>query len=321
MTVATWPTHEFWAMGCEMKLWLDVDDISLAKQAFTQVEHLFVDVEACLTRFKETSELSALNRERSMIVSDLLWDVLEKALHYADVTQGLFDPTLGQAMQAIGYTKPFQQIEHTSVSGWHGVTASSGGWAQVQMDRATQTVTLPDDIELDFGGIGKGYTLQLAADILREYGPALLDGAGDIVAVGAPRNLEGWPVSVYTPRSASPELGDHTAFIWLKDAALATSGIDHRQWVFDGGLVHHIIDPVTANSALVDCQTITVCAPNIVDADVYATAALVGSAQIIPNEWGFLQTDMTFAVIMNDTMQDVLAWHNPKQIVLLVGAQ
>lgn len=317
-----WPAYEFWSMGGTVKLLLDVDAATEARNAFQEVEQCFREMEARLTRFDSSSELSQLNRQRSMQVSTEFLNVLTTAIDYAKKTSGLFDPTLGEALQAVGYSHSFEQVVTTAfhTADVSSGTAIRGRWMDIEIDSETNTVTLPEGASLDFGGIGKGYTLNLAAEILAEYGPALVDGSGDIVAVGAPRGMEGWPVTILTPRGASRDIGRHAAFIWLRDAALATSGVDHKQWSFNGTLVHHIIDPETSAPAIVDFQTITVYAPNIVDADVYATAALAGSTSIILAEWGYLQADANSTIVINDAMQDVVSWYNERQIILMVGA-
>ena len=270
-----WPSHRFRAMGSEIALWLD-DEEGDACVAFSRVERLFRRLEARLTRFDANSELSRLNArpERWVQVSPLLADVLGQALALAEKTGGLFDPTLLPALEAAGYTTSFERMgkKQQAVSG----SPQPGRWPEVRLDPLRPAVWLPSEVRLDLGGIGKGYTAQLALDLLAAWGAALVDAGGDLVAGAPPRGLPGWPVAVAAPGGGdAPDL----FHLWLAQAALATSGIDYRRWQQNGRPAHHLIDPRTGRPTTGDLVTATVLAPEATTAEGWGTASLIAGRE------------------------------------------
>lgn len=302
-----WPQTEFHAMGGQIGLWLAIEDEQEAAELFKQAKAIFAEVEQALSRFNPNSELSRLNgsTDRWVPVSSLLWDVLALALEYSKATGGIFDPTVAPALKQAGYDHPFEQIQREGVSTRTSQVAAAGGFQQVGIDDHQHAVYLPDGCELDLGGIAKGYTVRRAAEMLGQFGPALVDGSGDIMAAGKPEGLAGWPVGIAFPNgSDDPDL----AFVWLDDQALATSGIDRRHW---GQSDHHIIDPFTQLPAETRAVTATILTDDIVVADVYATVCLIGGQASIPESLALLTVNDRRDVHMNLNMENKLAWVSP----------
>jgi len=262
-------------MGSQIHLWLDGEEAQ-APPFFRRAEALFRRVEARLTRFAGHSELSRLNAqpEAWVPVSALLWDVLQHALRLARETGGLFDPTLLPALEAAGYTASLEALAQARPA--QAGVARPGCWADLRLDPERRAVWLPAGARLDLGGIGKGYTAQLAADLLGAAGPALVDAGGDLVAGAAPRDFPGWPVAVAAPGGeAAPDL----FHLWLAHSALATSGTDHRRWPQAGKPAHHLIDPASGRPAQSDVIAATVLAPEATTAEAWATAALIAGRE------------------------------------------
>ncbi|MCP5098521.1 MAG: FAD:protein FMN transferase, partial [Chloroflexi bacterium] len=278
-----WPTYTFRAMGSQIKFWLEADPI-LADDTFAQVEALFADNERALSRFQPDSELSQLNgRPNQWIpVSDLLWDVLTRALVWAEITNGLFDPTILTALEATGYTQSFDKLGEMGRNGrlpCHTFTRDS--WAAIQLDSSRRAVWLPEGIRIDLGGIAKGYTAQQAVQLLTQYGPCLVDAGGDLTAGTAPHGYPGWPVAIAAPWADPNIAQENLMTLWLAETSLATSGIDYRRWVQNNGFAqnnrfaHHIIDPRTGHPADTDAITATILAQDAIAADVWATVMLI----------------------------------------------
>jgi thiamine biosynthesis lipoprotein len=269
----TWPSHQFRAMGSHIVLWLEADEMT-ARPAFGRAQALIAEAERVLSRFGPQSELSKLNArpQQWVPVSPLLWDVITQALALAEVTGGLFDPTVLPALEAVGYTCSFADM--------HGVAqdsdseATPGCWAAVQGDAARRALWLPAGVRLDLGGVAKGHTAQRVAAYLSRWGPCLVDAGGDLTAGAAPHGLTGWPVAVAAPSAANHDAPD-LFHLWLAHASLATSGIDYRHWHQHGRVVHHLIDPRSGCPVDTDALTVSVMAPDAVQAEGWATAALV----------------------------------------------
>lgn len=280
---ASWPSREFRAMGCTMAVWLDTEDPAIAETAFDQVEELFEVNEQALSRFRSDSELCQLNVRsgRWVTVSELLWDVLTLAFEMAAATNGRFDPTTLNALEHYGYTVTFERLGDIDQDYLPPRLApSAADWMAVRLDENRRAILLPKGLKVDLGGIAKGYTAQQAADMLRSFGPCLVDAGGDLVAGAAPRGLPGWPVAISAPWADDGEDRVDLCKLWLADQALATSGIDYRTWQRNGRLVHHLIDPATGAPALTDGLTVSILANDGALAEAWATATLVAGSEL-----------------------------------------
>lgn len=276
-----WHSLYFRAMntGVEVQLYTDACDTE-ADDLMTGVYHMFQKAEKYLTRFDPTSELRQLNRSagRPRQVSSLLFDVVEAALWAASATQGVFDPTLLKAMQAIGYDRSFEQIrqENLAVAGTDGHTplcppACPRQYQAIGLDRARREICLPSEVQLDLGGIGKGWTVDRAAEWLAGQGPFMINAGGDLYAYGAPPDQPGWPIGIVDPWQPDRDI----THLQVCQRAVATSTTSRRQWRRDGRLMHHLIDPRTGQPAETDAVSVTVVAHRVAIAEVYAKAALI----------------------------------------------
>jgi thiamine biosynthesis lipoprotein len=278
----SWHRDTFRAMGSEMAVWLETGDPQSAATALAQVRALFERNEQALSRFRPDSELSRLNARSGewVVISDLLWQVLSLALEMSSATGGLFDPTMLNALEQYGYTVTYEQLTFIDLSGPEDGPSYPGQWTAVKLDPSRQAVFLPAGMRIDLGGIAKGYTAQQAVDWLRDHGPCLVDAGGDLVAGSAPADFSGWPVAVSSPWSNDDRDPVDLCTMWLANEALATSGIDYRNWQIEGRLVHHLIDPASGTPALTDGLTLTILAEDAAKAEAWATAALVAGSDV-----------------------------------------
>lgn len=286
----TWPSHQFYAMGSHMTAWLALSDQLLAQQILEQVEALFQAAEARFSRFRTTSELAQVNAQAGQWtpVSNLFWRLLTRALHLSRVTDGLFDPTVLNAVVATGYDRDFAEVRlrgaPSNAQAQPTAPTLRGCWQAVELDPLQHALRLPPDGKLDFGGIAKGETAQAAVAFLSQWGPCLVDAGGDLVAGDAPTGWPGWLVGVAKPTPFEPADADDApdrdlAHLWLKNSALATSGTDYRRWQQGGVTVHHLIDPRTGKAAATDLLTVSVLAAEAGVAEAWAKAALILGAK------------------------------------------
>jgi len=278
-----WHRHDFYAMGCQMSAWLELADEEIALRTLTQAEALFAAAEQRLTRFSPTSELSQLNAHPNewYAVSNVLWVVVNRALELAKQTAGRFDPTLLTALMAAGYDRSFDLLTSEAKASFHlngngatppAINGMVGRWQAVELDSARHAICLPTGVQLDLGGIGKGYTAQQAVHFLSQWGPCLVDAGGDLVAGDAPATLPGWPVAIAAPSGENVDSTRDLAQLWLKNGALATSGTDYRHWQQHGRAMHHLIDPATGQPAVSDLVTVSVLAGDATVAEAWAKA-------------------------------------------------
>ena len=238
----------FRAMGTEIELLVEADG---AAGALDAAEHEFHRLEALLSRFREDSELSRLNREGSLAAGPDLRRVVELALAARERSDGRFDATVHDAVIGAGYDRSFEHV--AADSNRSSRAARCGGDVRVDGNR----IELGDGVHIDLGGIGKGYAAERAAELLGTAGPCLVNAGGDIATRGG-----AWPVGVETATG--------TMTLELRGAALATSGRDRRRWRRNGRELHHIIDPSTGEPAETDLLRVTVVADDAVEAEVAA---------------------------------------------------
>lgn len=253
-----------------------VDHPSGLPAAVTAVRQELDDIDRTCSRFRSDSDLSRLNDADGAWteVDDLLVRAVDAALRAARLTEGLVDPTIGEAMQRIGYDRDFAEVP---ARGPISVTAddwlSTPRWSLVEIRRDRSQVRLPRGVRLDLGATAKA----LAADrsavraALAADSGTLVSLGGDIAVAGA-SPVAGWPVGIADDHAASPEPGETIA---LASGGLATSSTTVRRWSRGDASVHHIVDPRTGRPAPEVWRTVSVCAATCVDANTASTAAIV----------------------------------------------
>lgn len=278
-----WTRHDFRAMNTDVTVEL-LSDRTNSQDLVLDVERLFASVERRLSRFNPASELSQLNAapQAAFVASPLLIDAVEAALWAASATAGLYDPTLLDALESAGYDRSFERIEFPeplsqSSPVFAANRASSAAhyrpftFRSIQVNRARRQIIRPAGLRLDLGGMGKGWTVDRAADALQGLGPFLVNAGGDLFAYHSPPGKNGWLIEISHP--LNPE--ETVAQIELHHRALATSTIARRRWRHNGQLKHHLIDPRTGCPAQTDAISVSVTAPRTVIAEVYAKIALI----------------------------------------------
>ncbi len=235
---------------------------------------VFQASERHFSRFRPDSELSRLNRwDGPFVASPTLLAALERASAYVSLTEGLFDPTIGEAIVAAGYDRPFGPGALDRDEAAHTV-GPGVCFRDLKVDPVAQTVVRPPSAQLDFGGFIKGWAADVAAHLLPATGA--LDAGGDVVLRGAGPDGQGWLVDVEDPRDPSRAL----LTLRIRDRAAATSAPNRRRWWRGGVAQHHLVDPRTGRPSASDLAQATVVASSAERADVLAkTAFLLGEAE------------------------------------------
>jgi FAD:protein FMN transferase len=229
------------------------------------------ELESRWSRFRPDSEVNALRaaRGRPVAVSSDTFRLLRTACTAWRRTDGLFDPTVADAMIANGYDRSFSELsEDTPASSAARPAPSASG---VVFDDVERTIALPPGVGIDPGGIGKGLAADIVATELIGLGAraALVDIGGDIRCVGDGPYDGRWVISVAHPSQ------DHAALhLALTDAGVATSSCLRRRWGA-GRAMHHIVDPATGRPAQTEIAAATVIAPEAWWAEALATAVIV----------------------------------------------
>ena len=238
------------------------------------------DIDRACSRFRPDSDLTRVNEAdgRRVRVAPLLTTAVEVALRAARVSDGDVDPTVGEALQLVGYDRDFASVAPKGPP----IQLRVGrvpGWRTVEVDRARHTVRVPAGVTLDLGATAKALAADLSAAAVQDRvgGGVLVSLGGDLAIAGRPPP-GGWCVRVTDDHAAPPGAPGET--VALQAGGLATSSTTVRRWSRGDRALHHIIDPATSCSTESCWQTVSVAASNCVDANVAATAAIVrgGSA-------------------------------------------
>jgi thiamine biosynthesis lipoprotein len=257
-------------MGTFFDIQVVGDDPARAEAAVGEAFAEIARVEGLLSEWRESSEISEVNRNagrRPVTVGPELYGVVERSVRISDLTGGAFDITFA----ACGGLWSFRDARVPSPEEIERCLERVD-YRALRLDRESSTIHLPSEgMRIGIGGIGKGYGVDRAAELLEARGffDYIVDGGGDVRLRGA--NVgRAWRVGIAHPRRRGELYGRLDA----DRGAVVTSGDYERYFERDGRLYHHILDPATGRPASASVA-VTVIAPTALDADALATGLFV----------------------------------------------
>lgn len=262
------------AMGTEFTLYLDSADEVRAQACFDAVFDEIERLEATFSRFRVSSEISRLNREACngpMVTDPEVYQLLAAALDLSRKTEGAFDITVGRLTRAWGFSVRQPRIPDAQTM---AAAQECVGWTNIELDPEWRTVEfLRPGLEVDLGGIAKGYAVDCAMGVLRSAGVrGLIDAGSSSIAATDEAFALGWKVSIANPLDASAILCETE----LGNRALSTSGVMEQSFVEGGRLYCHLIDPtalaVETSAPARQVLQVSVLAPSSMLADALSTA-------------------------------------------------
>jgi len=232
-------------------------------------------LEALFSRYQPESELNRINRSAGLgevKASPEMVEVLILAGEASELSGGAFDATVAPLMEIWGF---FPQREG-AVPGPEEIEATRRrvDWRAVEVGRDKGVVNLTrPGVEIDLGGIAKGYIVDRLIDFLKGRGvtDALVNAGGDIYCLGQRPGGGPWRIGVEDPDRP----GQAVKTLELSDIAVATSGDYQNYFIHDLRRYGHIMDPRTGRPAESPVEAVTVIAPNCALADALATAVFV----------------------------------------------
>jgi thiamine biosynthesis lipoprotein len=214
---------------------------AISQEVFDEVDR----IEQLLSNYRDSSELSRINQNAAaapVTTDPEMLDFLEQSTHWSAASDGAFDITVGKLMKAWGFYRHQGRIPPDAEL---QQLRSATGWQKVKLDPTTRTVAFASPgVELDPGGIGKGFAVDAAVRILRadHVEAAMLSaGSSTIYALGAPPHQAGWRVVVPGPLPLQATLSTVT----LRDTSLSSADCSQKNFIVDGHLYCHIMDPRT----------------------------------------------------------------------------
>lgn len=228
--------------------------------------------EALLSKTVEGSDVWNINHAQGqpVTVSRETIQVLQTAQYVAEISQGAFDVTVAPAVSLWDFTG-------------EGATLPDGAalaQAAELVDYAKLTiegdqVTLPQGMQIDLGGVAKGFIADEIAAFLRDNGvtSALLNFGGNVITIGEKPNGEGpWRVGIQNPDQSR---GAYLLAVEATDLAVVTSGIYERGFTLDGVRYHHLLNPETGWPVQNELSSVTILTAQSALADALSTATFV----------------------------------------------
>jgi thiamine biosynthesis lipoprotein len=229
---------------------------------------------AC-SRFRADSELSAVNAAAgsAVAVGPVLLEAAGAALRAARLTGGDVDPTVGEALIALGYDRDFEEVSGAGVLPSRPL-ATVPGWRTVQVDPDAGTIRVAHGVTLDLGATAKALAADHAArDAVAAAGCGVLVSFGGDLAIAGEAPATGWRVRVTDDHRAGVTAPGQ--WISLSSGGLATSSVAVRRWRTEAGDAHHLVDPSTGGSVESVWRTVSVTAASCLDANIASTAAII----------------------------------------------
>jgi len=221
-----------------------------------------------MSNYVPTSEWSEINREASqhpVRVSEEMFNLIADCLRYSKESEGAFDITVGPLMKVWGFYKGSGHLPHRAEV---RTALAHIGYQNVELNRANHSVRfLRSAMNIDPGGIGKGYAVDRMINILKEYGvkSALISAArSSIYALGTPPGEPGWRAQIRDPKDGSKVATE----VLLHDESMSTSGNYEKFFMAEGQLYSHIMDPRTGFPAQGMIQ-VSVITPRCIDSEAW----------------------------------------------------
>lgn len=238
------------------------------------LDSIFERVNQSMSTYRESSDISRLNRGDSLVKVDTLFqEVYRLSKQVWEESGGYFDPTVGDLVNQYGFgpeTDP-KVIDSVTIDSLMQFV----GFQKLRLENGRVIKESPQ-VYLDFNAIAKGYTIDLIGHYLdsKEVDDYLIELGGELLAKGMNREKGAyWTVGIDDPQQ---ERGERTltAAVELRNRAMATSG-NYRKYRTNpgtGAMYVHTVNPLTGFAEQSDLLSVTVLAENCALADAYATA-------------------------------------------------
>lgn len=250
------------------------------QSALDESTELIETAESLWSVTDQTSEIHQANHSggQPVSVSEETAALISFALEMAKQTNGALDPTIYPVLMAWGFTTDSKQVPSQQQI---DTLLEQVDYTKIQLEGTTLTV--PEGMQLDLGAVGKGYTADLVAEVLRKHGitSALISLGGNIHAIGSKPDGSDWRIGIRAPWE-SGNLG----ILKISDAAVVTSGGYENYFEDDAGNVYwHILNPTTGYPADSGVQSMLIVGPEGKWCDALSTALFVMGPEKAETYW------------------------------------
>lgn len=224
-----------------------------------------------LSTGSDDSEVTKINKEAGGKLSEDTSYLVKRALNIHKDTDGAFDITIYPVMKAWGFAgDTFAVPDKKTLK----QTLSLVDATKLSYDEKNSKLSFgKEGMEIDLGGIAKGYTSDRVIDILKSYGieHAMINLGGNVDLLGKKLDGSEWRIAVQDPESED----DYIGILSVSDKAVITSGGYERYFEEDGVRYHHIIDPSTGYPGNHGLTSVTIVSSDGTLADALSTSLFV----------------------------------------------
>lgn len=254
---------------------------SKLEEIHKRIEAELVEVNRQMSTWDPESEISRFNHFQSLDgfqCSEAFATVVRRALELSKGSGGAFDPTLQPLLNLWGFGSEAEEMQVPDAEAI-AVIKETTGWDKLKVDEHSKLWKSEPELSLALGAIAKGYGVDVVGRILVEFGLEnwFVEIGGEVLAHGVNPDGVPWRIGIQYP-TTNPMSTKLQGIVSVKEGAIATSG-DYRNYMEEDGVVYsHILDPRTGYAVKSDTASVTVSAPECMDADGMATALFVMGA-------------------------------------------
>ncbi|MFW6016688.1 MAG: FAD:protein FMN transferase [bacterium] len=246
-------------------------------------------IDESFARLREVENKMSVNIEDSYVyqinknagiapvtVDEEIFMVIKKAIEFAELSNGKFDPSIGPLIKLWGFG-----TSNASVPDERELNdvLNKVDYRMIELDEKEKSVFLLEEgMSLDLGGIAKGYAADLVKDIVKKHNikSAYIDIGGNIYVIGNKVDNTPWNIGIQDPRR---NRGNVMASIQLSDKTIVTSGNYERYFIEDGETYHHILDTETGYPADSGIISASIISENSMEADALSTIVFMAKPE------------------------------------------
>jgi thiamine biosynthesis lipoprotein len=266
-------SHQYrYVMGTSVQVQAFGGDEATRRTAIDEAFAAFAQVDRLMSNYRVDSELALINRSAArdaVSVSDPMFGVLDAARRVSSASHGAFDITVGPLVRLWGF---HDKQPHVPTAAELATVRPLVDHRHVLLDAEHRTVRFAHaDVELDLGGIAKGFAVEIAASVLRRRGlSGFIDAGGNQYLLGTPPGKRTWTVGIKNPDVRDQVMG----VVETGEISVSTSADSYNVLVVDGRKYGHILDPRTLEPATA-ALSVTILSRDGTLADAMSKAAFV----------------------------------------------
>lgn len=253
-------------------------------------------LDALLSTGDEDSEIAKLNVNKSATLSEDGGYLVQRGIELSTMTDGAFDIAIYPVMHGVG------DFRRRTLRAWSATLKELlklADVSKIDYDNKSREISFEDaGMEIDLGGIAKGYTSSRIMDIFKEYDvdSGLVNLGGNVQTYRTKTDGSKWRVAVQSPEDESQYIG----VVDVSDKAVITSGGYERYFEQDGKIYHHIIDPATGYPAESGLKSVTIVSDDGTLADGLSTSLFIMGKDKACEFWKAHSDEFDFVLLTDD---------------------